>query len=132
MILCSAFFIQGSKALMPVWNSAKYLTSSLNLAHSLLISASSLFNSERTVSNLLMNFLASEETFSPPLGEDLALLSLLFAAELRLLVDVLLHLHGLGHPVLRAQQLGWVLDAIKPLPALTKPVLEIGHILVED
>merc|ERR1719351_231051 len=68
MILCSAFFIQGSKALMPVWNSAKYLTSSLNLAHSLLISSSSLLSSLRTVLSLSMNFLASEETFSPCLG----------------------------------------------------------------
>ena len=37
LILTSAFFIHGSKALTPVWNSAKYLTSSLNLAHSALI-----------------------------------------------------------------------------------------------
>ena len=32
--LSSAFLSQGEKALIPVWNSAQYFTSSLNLAHS--------------------------------------------------------------------------------------------------
>merc|ERR1719350_2028485 len=46
--------------------------------------------------------------------------------------SVLLHLHGLCHPVLGAEQLGGVLDAIQSLSALTKPVLKIRDILVKD
>ena len=65
------------------------------------------------------------------LGEDFCLLCLLLATEISLLGDILLHLHGLGDPVLGAKRVHRVLDRVQPLLALVQPFLQLGHRVVE-